>query len=139
MYGHSWDPMTGEMHTLWNRQLQNRQLFSLSAWSSDPTLSQAFVPWFFNCVPNDRQQADVLIEEIYNKRKFTRIATIADDAYDSNQALKSFLKNVKLAGKNEPVQFLYNNYNAELDVLADQIKKAKYRLHCIVLPAFRLT
>ena len=37
----------------------------LSAWSGDPTLAQAFVPWFFNCVPNDLQQADVLIEEIY--------------------------------------------------------------------------
>ena len=41
----------------------------LSAWSSDPTLSQAFVPWFFNCVPNDRQQTAAFIDEIYNKKK----------------------------------------------------------------------
>ena len=40
----------------------------ISAWSSDPTLSQAFVPWFFNCVPNDRQQADAMTEEIFNKK-----------------------------------------------------------------------
>jgi len=103
----------------------------ISAWSSDPTLSQAFVPWFFNCVPNDRQQADELIEEIYNKRKFTRVATIVDNTYDSNQALKSFLKNLKLAGKNEPVHFLFDNYIVELDVLADQIIKAE--VNCIVL------
>jgi branched-chain amino acid transport system substrate-binding protein len=102
-----------------------------SAWASDPTLSQAFVPWFFNCVPNDQQQASILIEEIYNKRKFSRIATITDDAYDSNQALQSFLKYVNLAVKSEPVQFLYNNYSAEPDVLADQIRKSK--TDCIVL------
>jgi branched-chain amino acid transport system substrate-binding protein len=103
----------------------------LSAWSSDPTLSQAFVPWFFNCVPNDRQQADELIEEIYTKRKFTRVATIADHTYDSNQALNIFLKNVKLAGKNEPVNLLYDNYIAKLDILAKQIIKAD--VSCIVL------
>jgi len=103
----------------------------LSAWSSDPTLSQAFVPWFFNCVPNDRQQADELIKEIYNKRKFTRVATIADNAYDSNQALKSFMQSVKLSGKNAPVNLLYNNTAGELDVLADQLIKAK--ASCIVL------
>src|SRR5512135_2962372 len=25
----------------------------MSVWASDPTLSQAFVPWYFSCVPND--------------------------------------------------------------------------------------
>jgi branched-chain amino acid transport system substrate-binding protein len=35
----------------------------VSAWTSDPTLSQAFVPWFFNCVPNDNQQAASLTKE----------------------------------------------------------------------------
>ncbi len=50
----------------------------LSAWSGDPTLSQAFVPWFFNCVPNDFQQADALFEEICNKRKITKIAVVSD-------------------------------------------------------------
>jgi len=44
------------------------QVVFVSAWSGDPTLSQAFVPWFFNCVPNDYQQVASLIEEIYYKR-----------------------------------------------------------------------
>jgi len=103
----------------------------LSAWSSDPTLSQAFVPWFFTCVPNDHQQANALIDEIYNKRKYTRVAIISDNAYDSNQALKSFLKSIELSGKNEPVNFLYDKYATELDILADQVIKAKP--NCIIL------
>ena len=37
----------------------------VSAWAGDPTLSQAFVPWYFSCVPNNIQQAKILIEEIY--------------------------------------------------------------------------
>ncbi len=129
--GPFWDLMTGEMRTLWNKLPLNQRLSLLSAWSSDPTLSQAFVPWFFNCVPNDRQQADELIEEIYNKRKIARVVTIADNAYDSNQALKIFLKNVKLSGKNEPVNFLYDNYIGKLDILAKQITKSQ--ANCIVL------
>jgi branched-chain amino acid transport system substrate-binding protein len=103
----------------------------LSAWSSDPTLSQAFVPWFFTCVPNDRQQADELIKEIYIRRNFTRVATISDNSYDANQALKSFLKSAALSGKNKPVDFLYNNYTMKPDSLADQVSKVK--ASCIVL------
>ena len=48
----------------------------LSAWASDPTLSQAFVPWYFSCVPNDMQQADVLIKTIYKKSN-TKLAVIS--------------------------------------------------------------
>ena len=39
----------------------------LSTRATDMTLSQAFVPWYFRCVPNDRQQAISLIQEIYKK------------------------------------------------------------------------
>ena len=81
----------------------------LSAWSSDPTLSQAFVPWFFTCVPNDLQQADALIDEIYNKRKIRSIAVVAENGYDPQSALDSFMKKNKAAGKKSPVQFHYKN------------------------------
>jgi branched-chain amino acid transport system substrate-binding protein len=103
----------------------------VSSWSSDPTLSQAFVPWFFNCVPNDRQQACALIEEIYHKRKITRVAAIIDSTYESKLALKNFLQNLKSAGRNEPVQLFYDNYTSHLDALADQIIKTE--INCIVL------
>jgi branched-chain amino acid transport system substrate-binding protein len=97
----------------------------ISAWSSDPSLSQAFVPWFFNCVPTDDQQADVLIKEICNKRKMTRIAVINDNTYDSDQSLKSFLRCLNKNGKNKPVLFNFDKYITELDILAEQINKAE--------------
>jgi len=96
----------------------------VSTWSSDPTLSQAFVPWFYNCVPTDRQQADVLIDEIYNKRKIIKVAVISDQAYDSNMALKNYLQKTQQAGKKKPLQFLFNNDETDLNALSDQINKA---------------
>ena len=34
------------------------QIVFLSVWATDPTLSQAYVPGYFSCVPNDLQQAN---------------------------------------------------------------------------------
>lgn len=103
----------------------------VSAWSSDPTLSQAFVPWFYNCVPTDRQQADALIDEIYNDRKIIRVAVISDQTYDSNMALKNYLQKIQESGKNEPLQFLFNNYSTNLNALADHIIKSE--INAIIL------
>jgi branched-chain amino acid transport system substrate-binding protein len=103
----------------------------VSAWPGDPTLSQAFVPWFFNCVPNDNQQAASLIREIYYKRKFNKIAVVSGNDYDSKTALDNFLKSVKKSGKPDPVQFSYNNYSLKPDALPGDIIKAD--ANCIVL------
>ncbi len=103
----------------------------MSAWPSDPTLSQAYVPWFFNCVPNDDQQAEALIGEIYSRRKLSRVATIVDDTYDSNQALRSFLKKLNLAGKNDSRQFLFSNYATRPDGLTAEIRKTG--TECLIL------
>jgi branched-chain amino acid transport system substrate-binding protein len=103
----------------------------VSAWSGDPTLSQAFVPWFFNCVPNDNQQAASLIEEIYNKRKYKKIVVVSGDDYDSKTALDNFLKSVIKSGKPDPVKISYNKYNLKPDALSDEIFKTY--ANCIVL------
>ena len=103
----------------------------LSAWASDPTLSQAFVPWYFSCVPTDLQQATVLIEEIYNKRKISKIALVADNGYDSKLALTSFVKKSKIAGKEDPLQFFYDNSSQDFTNLLDQINKKDIK--CIIL------
>jgi branched-chain amino acid transport system substrate-binding protein len=96
----------------------------LSAWASEPTLSQAFVPWFFTCAPNDLQQADAFINEIYVKRKISNLIVVSDNEYDSGSALKNFLKKNQEAGKNTPLRFEYENNN-DLISIADNINKAK--------------
>jgi branched-chain amino acid transport system substrate-binding protein len=103
----------------------------LSAWSSDPTLSQAFVPWFFNCVPNDLQQADALIEEIYNRRKLTKTAVVSDNSYDSQSALRNFLKKVTMEGKPEPLQLSYDSTGKNIIDLPEELIRAD--ISCVVL------
>jgi branched-chain amino acid transport system substrate-binding protein len=103
----------------------------VSAWASDPTLSQAFVPWFFNCVPNDNQQASSLIEGIFNKGNFKKVAVVSGDDYDSKMTLNCFLKASAKSGRQDPVQFKYEDYNLDLNDLSDGIIRTK--ADCIVL------
>ena len=103
----------------------------ISALASDPTLSQAFVPWYFSCVPNDNQQAAALVEEIYNKRNITKVAVISDNGYDSKMALKSFVKKSKIAGKAVPIEFSYNNSSQDFNDMVNHINKAD--VNCIIL------
>ncbi len=97
----------------------------LSTWASDPTLAQAFVPWYFTCIPNDLQQADAFIEEIYNKKRLTRVAAVSDKGYDSKLAVESLLKKTKLAGKADPLQLFYDSPGQDFIDLLDKIKKAE--------------
>jgi len=73
-----------------------------SAWSGDPTLSQAFVPWFFNFAPNHNQQAGALVDIIFTKAKTTKLLVITDLEYDSESALKAFLNSIRETGKPVP-------------------------------------
>ena len=95
----------------------------LSAWAGDPTLAQAFVPWYFSVVPTDLQQADALIDEIYNKRKMNKIVAVSDNDYDSKLAAGSFVKKTKQADKADPLLFYYENSTGDFNDLTKQIKK----------------
>ena len=107
------------------------QVVFLSAWSGDPTLSQAFVPWFFNCVPNDNQQAASLLEEIYEIRKYRNIVVVHGSDYDSGKSLGSFMNSVKVSGKPDPLQFNIEEYDQKSDFLIDKISQSG--AGCIVL------
>lgn len=100
------------------------QIANISAWASDPTLSQAFVPWYFSVVPNDIQQASALINEIYTKRKINKIAVLSDNSYDAKQASTFFIRTAKGSGKNEPVLFEFNNSATDFKDLIDLISKS---------------
>jgi len=96
----------------------------LSAWASDPTLSQAFVPWYFSCVPNNTQQAITLIKYIYNKRKINKIAIISDEGYNSKLALQNLLKLIKTASQPELIPLYFDNRSDKnFNILIDTINK----------------
>lgn len=67
------------------------QVLYVSAWASDPTLSKAYVSWYFTVVPTDDQQAKLLADAIHHENNgASRILVLLDDTYDAHKSLKSF-------------------------------------------------
>ena len=64
----------------------------VSAWASDPTLSKAYVPQFFNCVPNSEQQARAILDDLIEKHASDTWILVSDDDYDSRIATESLKK-----------------------------------------------
>lgn len=97
------------------------QVVFISSWSADPTLSQAFVPWFFNSVPNDLQQAEALIQEICSTGNPGKIAIIYNEDYDSRLALSSLARQITARGLPDVMEFRYEDYNRNAGQLLDQL------------------
>jgi branched-chain amino acid transport system substrate-binding protein len=103
----------------------------ISAWSSDPTLSQAFVPWFFNCVPTDRQQAQLIVKNITGKYKPENTAVITGDDYDSKLASDYFFREMKDAGVTLPRNIEVKE-DENIDDILSYLTKPSYP-QCLVL------
>lgn len=103
----------------------------LSAWASDPTLSKAFVPWFFNMVPNDLQQASALVDEIYVRQKMRTVAVVYDEDYNTRLSRDSFLKKTVEAGLPEPLQISASE--AGQDANGMQIKLSQTGVKALVV------
>lgn len=67
----------------------------LSAWASDSSLTNAYVSWFFSIVPNDEQQAQILLNETCTKRNLKELMVVFNASYDGEQAYKSLLEKVE--------------------------------------------
>jgi branched-chain amino acid transport system substrate-binding protein len=102
------------------------QVPMVSALSPDPTLSQAFVPWFFTCVPNTLQQGAALVKDIYATRKYKKTALIVDNLYDSKSAETGFIRMVKETKSPEPSVFTIQT-DKEIPELAHKLKSAGYQ------------
>ncbi len=48
------------------------QVLYISAWASDPSLSKAYVPWYFSIVPTDDQQTALLLDEVLCKKGISK-------------------------------------------------------------------
>ena len=97
----------------------------LSAWASDPTLSQAYVPWYFSAVPNDIQQANALIEEIYTHRKHERVVVVLNHSYDSKMAWKSLSNEINISGRAQPRAFFYDQTQDNFKDIISEIRNTK--------------
>ncbi len=97
----------------------------LSAWASDPTLSQAYVPWYFSAVPNDIQQANALVEEIYTRRNHEKVVVVLDHSYDSKMAWQSLRNEINNSGKAEPRALFYDQSQDNFKDIISEIMNTK--------------
>jgi branched-chain amino acid transport system substrate-binding protein len=107
------------------------QVVFISVWSGDPTLAQAFVPWYFSCTPNNDRQAETLYSEIYLKKHLSGVVFISDKSYDSNMAFRSFNKKTEESGRKKPVQLIFDGSDTGCRNIIDAIKINKP--DCIIL------
>jgi len=102
----------------------------ISAWAGDPTLSQAFTPWFFNVVPNDNQQAALLVEELRIK-KFKNITLVVDNDYDARSSYKSFIRKSAEMNLSDPVTIVLDKSEKDMSETAGLIIQTKP--DCLIL------
>jgi len=102
----------------------------LSAWASDPSLSNAYVSWFFTIVPNDEQQAEMLLNQICIERNIQDLLVVFDSSYDGEQAYKSLHKKAQQFPelKIYPIQV-----NTASDVLNVAVKLKENKIEGILL------
>jgi ABC-type branched-subunit amino acid transport system substrate-binding protein len=90
-------PLHGRSAHLAEQVAAKGQIALVSPWASDPTLTQANVPWFFRCVPDDRQQAVALVREIFEVRRLDRVVALVADSYDARVAADAFMAQAGMA------------------------------------------
>lgn len=58
--------------------------------SKDPTLSEINIPWFFRLIPNDKQQAEILAQTIFDEKGLYNILVIHSYDYDYRMSANTF-------------------------------------------------
>lgn len=86
----------------------------LSAWATEMSLSNAYVPWYFRCVPDDKKQSAALIDEIYFNRNLKKVVLIGTDKNDSELAVRAFFREAKQKGIPEPELFVISDAETQL-------------------------
>jgi len=100
------------------------QVVQIATRATEETLSQAYVPWFFRIVPNDRQQADALIEEIYVQQGISNVYLLNEEGYDYENAADSFKKRLKKRGFKLSGQSTYSSPNKDFNVILKEKTEA---------------
>jgi len=88
--------------------ISKTQVVYVSAWAGDPTLAQAYVPWFFSMAPNNIQQAQSLFSQIYSGKEPGKVVALSDSTYDAENALRFFLEKIEAEKIKEPKKVRYN-------------------------------
>ena len=90
--------------------------------ATDPTLSEANLPWFFRILPSDKQQAQKLASEIFENRQLNNILILYSDAYDHEMAANTFLRYTRNNGFPVPEMVTFDRRSPDYEKLIQSVK-----------------
>lgn len=102
------------------------QVACLEVRATDPTLTQAYVPWYLRCVPSDDQQAEAILLKI-QQLGGGKTAILCTGEYDTRMTAHSFTKILAGSGSVGPVIFMLDKGNVSARELARQIREKEVR------------
>ncbi len=115
--------LDGENAHLAEMVIAKAHIIYMGTRATDPTLSNANIPWFFRVLPSDRQQAERLMEEIYENRNLEQITVVSTDAYDDEMAANTFLRMVHSQKRAAPIIVEYNAENADFSEIIASLQE----------------
>ena len=99
-------------------------LVYLETRATDPTLSQAYVPWFIRNVPNDNQQAQAIFKLI-GAGNSGKTALLSSEQYDTRHAVKSLTEYAASKGGTSPLILNVNPDKTNNKLIIDKLIKEK--------------
>jgi len=103
----------------------------IETFATEPTLSQAFVPWFMRVVPNDDQQSAVILNQI-SKEGGGKIGILSVDTYDTRYAVRSLTKAAGRENAKAPLLFNLDTTNIQLQKILEQL--SSHQLDHLIIP-----
>ena len=93
----------------------------IETYATEPSLSQAFGPWFMRVVPNDNQQASSIIDQIQMEGG-TSIGILSMENYDTRYAVKSLTKVMAQKFGKSPLVIELDSSNIQKDDIITEIE-----------------
>ncbi len=106
-------------------------LVYLETRATDPTLSQAFVPWFMRCVPGDDQQSETILERI-TEEGTGRIAILSVADYDTRYSVRSLVKTAAQRKAGSPLIIDLDPEKPDFQPVAEEL--GSHRISHLILP-----
>ena len=92
----------------------------IETFATEPTLSQAFVPWFMRVVPNDNQQSELIVKQI-QEESGTGVIILSNGSYDCRYAVKSLTKTMAQKAGISPQVITLDPENPKLNDITGKI------------------
>jgi ABC-type branched-subunit amino acid transport system substrate-binding protein len=102
----------------------------VESFATEPTLSQAFVPWFMRVVPNDDQQSEILLDLI-GRNGGGKTAILSAEDYDTRYAVRSLTKAVTAKTGSAPLVLPLSS-DTPSERIAEKIQNS--RIEHLVIP-----